>query len=293
MYEVVKMEDNEHTLPEPTEEFLKEYRINTKVRQDIVALGECNRCGFCCISTYPELSKDEIVRLTKYFKMESEKQFVDKYCTGNPVTGHVALKRPCPFFEKDDKGNDKGRSVCTIYKVRPRTCKEFPFANDSLEYGPCACGNNIILDLMKANALPGIFERWEICAKEYGIGVEKIADANFWQNSYYEWIKLYDEGRFEELKNLDPKSYPSISNTHLRFIVWKSEHLRFMLDVLKAVKKIKDDKEGILVSRKIFSNEKLIMGYKFSAKLPNTKYNFNFKIVGIDDEYVIIELCPM
>lgn len=282
------MMNGEYDIPKPTKEFLKEFRINSKVRQDIIVLGECNRCGFCCISTYPELSKDEIARLARYFKME-EKQFVEKYCTGNPSTGHVALKRPCPFFEKDEGE----LSICTIYKVRPRTCKEFPFANDSMEYGPCACGNNIVTDLLKTNVLPNsILEGWEKFAKEYGVGIESITDPDYWQNIYRKLVKLYDDDKIKELEELDEKLYPGPNNKHIRLIIWKGKDLRIILDALKVIKRMKNDKDGIKIARRVFGDNVPVIGHKFSAELPEvSRYTFNFKVIGVGDNYVSVELC--
>lgn len=279
--------NGEYEIPKPTEEFIKEFRINTKVRQDIIALGECNRCGFCCISTYPEVSKEEISRLTKYFKMELM-DFVHIYCTENPATGRIALKRPCPFFEKDDKG----LSVCTIYKVRPRTCKEFPFANDSMEYGPCACGNKIVLDLLKTNVLPNsILEGWERFAKEYGVGVERIIDPSYWQNIYRKLVELYDDDKIKELEELDEKLYPGPNNKHIRLIIWKGKDLRTILDALKVVGRMENDKDGIKINKRVFGDNIPVIGHKFSGQLPISRYFFNFKVIGVEDDYVSVELC--
>lgn len=281
------MVTEEYVLSEPTEEFAREYRINTKVRQDIIVLGKCNRCGFCCISTYPEVSKEEIARLARYLKLELV-EFVNKYCTGNPATGHTALKRPCPFFKKDEDG----LGICTIYKVRPGTCKEFPFANDSLEYGPCMCGNNIVLDLLKTNVLPNsILEGWEKFAKEYGVGIESITDPNYWQETYRKLIELYDDDKIKELEGLDEKLYPSPNNKHIRLIIWKGEHLRTILDALKVIERMENDKNGIKIAKRVFGDNVPAIGYKFSAQPPESRYFFNFKVIKVGDKYVSVELC--
>jgi Fe-S-cluster containining protein len=286
------MINGEYEIPKLTKEFMKEFRINTRVRQDIVKLGKCNRCGFCCISTYPEMSQEEISRLAKYFKMKII-DFVHVHCTENPVTGMTALKRPCPFFKKDDKGDDKGLSICTIYKVRPETCKEFPFANDSLEYGPCMCGNNIVTDLLKTNVLPNqILEGWEKFAKDHGVGIEKITDPNYWQDTYRKLAELYDDNKIKELEDLDEKLYPTPNNIHIRLIIWKGKDLRVILDALRTVKKMKDDKDGIKIAKRVFGDNVPVIGYKFSAELPDVnRYAFNFKVIGIEDDYVSVELC--
>jgi Fe-S-cluster containining protein len=282
------MMNGEYEIPRPTEEFIKEFRINTKVRQDIIKLGCCTRCGFCCISTYPEVSKEEISRLAKYFKMELM-DFVHKYCTENPATGKTALKRPCPFFERDDKG----LSICTIYKVRPGTCREFPFANDSIEYGPCACGNNIVTDLLKTNVLPNsILEGWNEFAKEHGVGIESITNPNYWQDTYCKLVELYDDDKIKELEELDEKLYPAPNNKHIRLIIWKGKDLRIILDALRFVKKMIDDKDGIKIAKRAFGDNVPVIGHKFSATPPDMNgYTFNFKVIGVEDDYVSVELC--
>jgi len=282
--------NEEYEIPRLTEEFLREFRFNTKIRQDIIKLGNCTRCGFCCISTYPEVSKAEIERLAKYFKMEIV-DFVHRYCTDNPATGKIALKRPCPFLEKDENG----LSVCTIYKVRPGTCREFPFANDSFEYGPCTCGNNIVLDLLKTNVLPNqILDGWEKFAKEYGVSIESITDPNYWQDTYRRLVEIYDNDndKINELEELDEKLYPGPNNKHIRLIIWKGKDLRIILDALKVIKRMKNDKDGIKIAKRIFGDNVPIIGYKFSAELPDVSgYTFNFKVIGVEDDYISVELC--
>lgn len=276
-----------YELPKPTGEFVREFRINTNVRQEIIKLGGCTRCGFCCVSSYPEISKIEIARLAKYFKMELM-DFVHKYCTENPATGNAALKRPCPFFGKDDGG----LSTCSIYKVRPEVCRNFPFANDSMEYGPCQCGNNIVLDLLKTNVWPNsMLEGWREFANEHGISIEKITDPNYWQDTYRKLVELYDDNKIKELEELDEKLYPAPNNEHIRLVIWKGKDLRIILDTLRIVKKMKEDKEGIKIGKKGFGMAPII-GYKFSAKFPDLDNNlyFNLKVIGFDDNYISCEL---
>ena len=79
----------------------------------------CRRCGRCCVYgadgvfLYPE----DIKRISKYLQM-SEKKFKKKFTLVNQ--SRVLLPLPCPFYNQSSH-------FCTIYQIRPRNCRLFPF----------------------------------------------------------------------------------------------------------------------------------------------------------------------
>ena len=85
---------------------------------------ECQGSSNCCVSRnsygYVYLSKFDLKRLLKFFKLESD-IFIKKFCSKK--NGYLHLK------EKDKTGNciflnDK---KCTIYVSRPEQCRTWPF----------------------------------------------------------------------------------------------------------------------------------------------------------------------
>lgn len=83
---------------------------------------ECQRCGACCSNfTGLFIRKAEIRVIAKRLKI-SVKKFKRRYNPTHKATHLWRLRGdPCHFL--------KGKNQCTIYEVRPLTCRAFPFAN--------------------------------------------------------------------------------------------------------------------------------------------------------------------
>lgn len=82
----------------------------------------CTMCGKCCTGEpgYVWVNDDEIQALAK-FRGEPLREFVPLYT--RPSRGKVTLKErangDCVFYDRD-----RG---CTVYPVRPRQCRTWPF----------------------------------------------------------------------------------------------------------------------------------------------------------------------
>ena len=91
---------------------------------------ECQGSGNCCVSRnsygYVYLSKDDLKRFSKYFKI-SLKNFKDKYCQTTDGFIHLVEK---PEFE----GNCifLKEKKCSVYESRPSQCRTWPFWNENM-----------------------------------------------------------------------------------------------------------------------------------------------------------------
>jgi len=87
---------------------------------------KCIECGNCCkMPGYVFLNEKDIEEIANFFGL-SKKEFENKY-----IKIYAGRKRtkddygePCIFLK-----NNK----CTIYKVRPKQCRTFPFWIESLK----------------------------------------------------------------------------------------------------------------------------------------------------------------
>lgn len=83
--------------------------------KEITSMIDCTACGNCCKKLEPELSTDEIERLSK-LKNESPEQFKQKYTLHDGKT-HFLKTKPCMFLSQ---------CKCSIYSQRPQACAAFP-----------------------------------------------------------------------------------------------------------------------------------------------------------------------
>jgi len=110
---------------------------------------KCDRCGFCCINSYPSFEHDEYKRIKKSKEAIKRNVKFVKYKFGvknNPLSkngkaigvefcyftenGHYNYTvarvthlshKPCEFLEKDENG----KYYCAIYSIRPSVCRDF------------------------------------------------------------------------------------------------------------------------------------------------------------------------
>ena len=83
---------------------------------------ECERCGMCCtIPTELDLSQGELLKIAKHLKTTIS-EFKRKYGIKPMHSGMWLMPTaPCPFFD--------GGNTCSIYDVRPATCRLYPFGH--------------------------------------------------------------------------------------------------------------------------------------------------------------------
>ena len=78
---------------------------------------DCLTCANCCKTTGPLFTNKDIERISKHFRMKPS-VFIDTYLKIDEDNDYVLQSVPCPFLGDDN--------YCSIYKVRPKACAEFP-----------------------------------------------------------------------------------------------------------------------------------------------------------------------
>lgn len=78
---------------------------------------DCLTCANCCKTTGPLFTEKDIDRISSHLKMSAGK-FIDQFLQKDEDSDWVLQSLPCPFLGSDN--------YCSIYKVRPKACAEFP-----------------------------------------------------------------------------------------------------------------------------------------------------------------------
>lgn len=89
---------------------------------------ECTRCGQCCAGPnegYVWISSQEVQALADFLSLSVEKVY-QLYLRN--IEGQLSLlespaSKDCIFLDRDDQG----LSLCRVYPVRPRQCRNWPF----------------------------------------------------------------------------------------------------------------------------------------------------------------------
>jgi hypothetical protein len=95
----------------------------------------CTQCGNCCTgpSGYVWFDQAELTAMAEYLGI-SEEQFIDRHTRrrGRRLSLTECKTRfgyDCVFLERDASG----RTGCSIYPVRPKQCRTWPFWPENLE----------------------------------------------------------------------------------------------------------------------------------------------------------------
>ena len=100
-----------HRFPEP-----RFRRIAEEIESNI----DCRACANCCRIAETDLNERDVERLARYLGF-SPKEFIEQYTTISVFEENETILRRrdngCIFLS----GND-----CTVYEVRPDTCRNFP-----------------------------------------------------------------------------------------------------------------------------------------------------------------------
>lgn len=88
----------------------------------------CTRCGACCTGApgYVWVSSEEIEQIAE-FRREATEEVLDKFVR-RVGTALSLIEQPngdCVFYDRNGRG-------CSIYSVRPRQCRTWPFWNSNL-----------------------------------------------------------------------------------------------------------------------------------------------------------------
>jgi Fe-S-cluster containining protein len=81
---------------------------------------DCLKCANCCKTTGPLFTDKDIERIAKVFKIKPVK-FIEMYLRLDEDNDYVLQSVPCVFLGADN--------YCSIYKDRPKACREFPHTN--------------------------------------------------------------------------------------------------------------------------------------------------------------------
>ncbi len=106
----------------------------TSVRKKWYADGlkfECTQCGNCCSGPpgYVWVSREDIARIAGYLGLADGK--LGKEYVRRVGLRHSLTEKPggdCIFLKREG-----GKSFCSIYPVRPRQCRTWPFWSENLK----------------------------------------------------------------------------------------------------------------------------------------------------------------
>jgi uncharacterized protein len=84
---------------------------------------DCTRCANCCKAAAVSLDDADVQRIACRLGL-SDAEFISAYLTAYPAEGRYYMTQmPCPFLGGDDR--------CTIYEVRPATCRSYPHTDQA------------------------------------------------------------------------------------------------------------------------------------------------------------------
>ncbi len=78
---------------------------------------DCLQCANCCRILGPRLTDQDIDRASKFLRLKPS-FFTSEYLRMDEDGDYVFTQMPCPFLLEDNS--------CSIYKKRPKACREFP-----------------------------------------------------------------------------------------------------------------------------------------------------------------------
>lgn len=103
--------------------------LDTIVRQihdEIFSEFDCLECANCCKSISPRITDKDIERFAHDLKIRPS-EVVQKFLVIDEDSDYVFKSAPCPFLMPDN--------YCTLYKNRPKACREYPHTDRKRFYG--------------------------------------------------------------------------------------------------------------------------------------------------------------
>ena len=85
----------------------------------------CLECANCCKTTSPSFTDKDIQRISNFLKIKPS-NLVDKYLALDEENDYVLKSVPCVFLNDNNE--------CSIYKVRPKACRNYPHTNRIKQY---------------------------------------------------------------------------------------------------------------------------------------------------------------
>ena len=90
---------------------------------------KCTQCGNCCTGPegYVWVNREEMEQIATFIhKPVAEMELEHTRSVGRRISLREFANGDCTFFDPQSRG-------CTIYPVRPRQCRTWPFWNSNLE----------------------------------------------------------------------------------------------------------------------------------------------------------------
>lgn len=127
-------------------------KIVHDINKEIVEQIDCTKCGNCCQTLRPSVTKIEINTLAKIDKVSCE-DYIEKYTDKEDFDNIRYLKdSPCKYLKY---------KKCSIYDSRPHDCESFPHIDKN-------CFNSRTLDMIENYAIcPIIFNVLERLKVEF------------------------------------------------------------------------------------------------------------------------------
>ena len=101
--------------------FLKSDKLNQRrfsnIVKEVTKKIDCTSCGNCCKKIAPDISNEDIKRISSYLSLSTE-EFIQKYLKKTTEDRFQFKDTPCIFLQQNR---------CEIYKVRPEECKNYPY----------------------------------------------------------------------------------------------------------------------------------------------------------------------
>jgi uncharacterized protein len=112
---------------------------------------DCLQCARCCKGYSPRFKGPDIKRISKTLRMK-ETAFIAKYLQYDEDGDYVAVSKPCPFLEQDNK--------CSVYEDRPSDCRRFPYTDeDVILKRPLLTQKNSTFCPIVVSVLEGLLEK--------------------------------------------------------------------------------------------------------------------------------------
>jgi len=123
--------------------------------QKLLIFFQCKRCGRCCQTIPAEISWTEVKQIATTINMHP-KRFRKKFCFYRGKG--LFLKSPCPFLKFS-----RQLAYCSIYEIRPKPCRRFPFLDLPILAGidECVLAKEIYNTILNLPNLPFLQNEWQ------------------------------------------------------------------------------------------------------------------------------------
>jgi len=93
-----------------------------EIHDEVFAEIDCLKCGNCCREVGPRIIEPDITRIAKDQNMKKNTYISHQLEVDEDGDWVFKNCPPCPYLGEDN--------YCSIYDVRPRSCKDYPHTKD-------------------------------------------------------------------------------------------------------------------------------------------------------------------